>query len=206
MKKKQIRSMLLVMIAVAMMMCAVGSTMAWLQDSTKPVTNTFTPSHVKVDLTETTGENYPMVPGHVITKDPKVTVKADSEKCYVFLRVTETGVGNYSFDEFISYKLDTAWEIVPEQTNVYYQIIDKQNSDKDLPVLVEGEYEGELAAYVDGWGNNQVLVNPTVTETMMEALATNKPTLKFEAFAIQYMSSLNDHFTPAKAWELASQN
>ena len=65
----------------------VAGTLAWLTDKTESVTNTFTTSNINITLTETTGSNYQMIPGFTITKDPKVTVSAGSEDCYLFVKL-----------------------------------------------------------------------------------------------------------------------
>lgn len=69
--------------------CAVGGTIAWLTATTEPVVNTFTYGKIKIELTETTGTEYKIIPGVNISKDPKVTVKADSEACWLFVKVAE---------------------------------------------------------------------------------------------------------------------
>ena len=59
--------------------CAVGGTLAWLISQTNPVVNTFTYGDINIDLKEDTKGPYTITPGKAITKDPKVTVKANSE-------------------------------------------------------------------------------------------------------------------------------
>ena len=61
--------------------CAVGGTVAWLTAQTGPVVNTFTYGNINITLSETTGEDYKIIPGVDIEKDPTVTVKKDSEAC-----------------------------------------------------------------------------------------------------------------------------
>lgn len=79
--------------------CAVGGTIAWLTGQTDAVTNTFTVGDINIELDESStttsasGEikkNYLFVPGDTLEKDPKVTVKANSEDCYLFVKVTST--------------------------------------------------------------------------------------------------------------------
>lgn len=85
--------------------CAIGGTLAWLTD-TADVTNTFTIGNVGLTLTETpatassiiddeagrTDENqtYTLTPGSTAYKDPRVTITANSEDCYVFVAVKNT--------------------------------------------------------------------------------------------------------------------
>lgn len=85
------RLFVLMLALVLVLGCAVGGTVAWLVAKTDPVVNTFTYGDINITLTETTGENYKIIPGVDIGKDPKVTVKADSEACWLFVKVEEEG-------------------------------------------------------------------------------------------------------------------
>ena len=112
MKKK------LLSIAMAFMLVAVGvvGTLAYLKDTTGEVQNTFTVGKVKITLDEAEldlkdgalqfddnntalvkesrteeGNDYQTVyPGFTYPKDPTVTVVANSEDCYVFIKVSTT--------------------------------------------------------------------------------------------------------------------
>ena len=81
--------------------CSVGGTLAWLSAKTAPVRNTFTIGDIDIDLTETTGETYIMVPGNDLAKDPKVTVKAGSEDCWLFIKIEKSD----NFDDFLTLSL-----------------------------------------------------------------------------------------------------
>ena len=81
MKKK----VLSIVAVVLVLCCAIGGTLAWLTDRTNPVVNTFTVGDINIELKESENLNLKMVPGNTIAKDPKVTVKADSEACYLFV-------------------------------------------------------------------------------------------------------------------------
>ena len=96
------RKVLLPVIAVALLLCcAVSGTLAWLMDKTDAITNTFTVGNVGITLEEST-TNYKMVPGCEIAKDPTVTVAANSEKCYVFVKVNRS-------DNFDSFMVCSEW-------------------------------------------------------------------------------------------------
>ena len=86
MKKKTLALVLALTLLVA---GVVGGTLAWLTDQTAEVKNTFTVGDINIGLTETTTD-YKMVPGNTIAKDPTVTVKANSEACWLFVKVTES--------------------------------------------------------------------------------------------------------------------
>ena len=120
MKKKTFVLLLaLVLIAGA----AVGGTLAWLTATTGEVKNTFTTSNIEIELAENAGgtnKEFKMVPGCTITKDPKVTVKANSEDCYLFVKVEKST----NFDAYMEYAIDTGWTALTGVDGVYYIEID----------------------------------------------------------------------------------
>ena len=89
------KAIALTLVAVLLVAGSVMGTIAWLTQQTPDVVNVFNDSDVEISLTETKGElveakrHFDMVPGFTIEKDPKVTVTAGSEDCYVFIKVTE---------------------------------------------------------------------------------------------------------------------
>lgn len=134
MKKK---ALLLVLAAALVVVASIGGTLAWLSDKTTAITNTFTAGDVGITLTETTGANYTLVPGATISKDPKVTVAASSEDCYVFVKVTNPlGTG-------ITLNIDnTKWSAVSglslganETVYKYYQVVPKSTTSTELQVF-----------------------------------------------------------------------
>ena len=79
----------------------VGSTFAYLSSKTETVVNTFTVGNVVITLDEkdtdgstadaerdTANAYTDMIPGNSYEKDPTVHVSANSENCYVFVKVT----------------------------------------------------------------------------------------------------------------------
>ena len=180
MKKK---SLALVLALAMIVVCVVGGTLAWLIDKTGPVTNTFTTSDVDITLTETT-TNYQMIPGYTITKDPKVTVLAGSEKCYLFVKVDKSA----NFDTFMTCTIATGWtqgDGTDIPSNVYYREVETSTDNQEFAVLK----------------NDQVTVRGDVTKTMLNGLTeATQPTLTFTAYACQYNSSNGTSFTAADAW------
>ena len=100
--KKTKKIVALALAAVLLVCTSVAATVAYLQ-STDSVTNTFTVGNVLIVLDEedtddsatdvtTEGRDkaneYHLLPGHTYDKDPTVWVDADSEDCYVFVKVT----------------------------------------------------------------------------------------------------------------------
>ena len=97
MKKKTIALIVCLTLIIG---CAVGGTIAWLTDKTEAVTNTFTAGDVDIDLTETWNTDSDnngvkdcwtakMIPGASYTKDPVVSVTANSEDCWLFVKFEE---------------------------------------------------------------------------------------------------------------------
>lgn len=140
----------------------VGGTLAWLTDQTAEVKNTFTVGDINIDLTET-NRDYKMVPGNTIAKDPTVTVKANSEACWLFVKVTESE----NLDTFITYAIAEGWTKL--QDGVYYREVPASAADQTFSVLA----------------GNTVTVKSDVTKTMLKTAKTDAPTLTFKAYAVQ---------------------
>ena len=156
------------MLAVTLLIgCAIGGTVAWLTDKTTAVVNTFTYGDINITLAETTGNSYKIIPGVNITKDPKVTVKANSEACWLFVKVEEEGtfVANK-----VTYSIAGGWtqgDGTNIPANVYYREVGAVTADTDFAVLKD----------------NKVTVSDTLTKEDIQNI-TN-PTLTFTAYAVQ---------------------
>ena len=172
MKKKltMVVSLLLVMAL------SIGGTVAYLTDKTDAIKNTFTIGNVKIDLTETDVENnetplansYKMIPGNEIAKDPKVTVEAGSEACWLFVKIEKSK----DFDTYITSAIADGWTQLSGVDGVYY--IDQAAVTADTPYSV---LKGD-----------KVTVNTAVTQAMMDAIADKtvaEPTMTITAYAIQ---------------------
>lgn len=158
----------------------IGGTLAWLTDTTEPVTNTFTYGDINITLAETT-EVYKMVPGNSISKDPSVTVESDSEACWLFVKVEESA----NFKDFMTYTIASDWTQLAGVNGVYYREVNAVTEDTKFDVLA----------------NNQVQVSDTVTKEALTALTeATYPTLTFTAYAVQ-----RDNIeTAEQAWEIAN--
>ena len=107
-RKRKIRNRRIAMtvaLVLVVALASVGGTIAWLTAQTEAVTNTFTVGNINIELAETTGETYKMVPGNTIAKNPTVTVKANSEACWLFVKIEEST----NLTNFISYTVDSGW-------------------------------------------------------------------------------------------------
>ena len=147
--------------------CAVGGTVAWLTAQTGPVVNTFTYGDIDIELTETKPENQQakIIPGMDIEKDPKVTVKANSEACWLFVKVEEAGT---FVDDKVTYSIADDWTALPGQSGVYYREVGAVTADTGFSILKD----------------NVVKVSDTLTKEDIKDITT-KPTLTFTAYAVQ---------------------
>lgn len=160
-------------VALALVLCcAIGGTLAWLTAESDTVTNTFTVGDINIELKETTND-YKMVPGNTIAKDPKVTVKAGSEACYLFVKVEKSS----NFGTFLEYAMATGWTQLKDTNNkdvdgVFYREVDAATAKAgtSYPVLAD----------------NEVTVKGEVTKGQLDALTeATRPTLTFTAYAVQ---------------------
>ena len=145
--------------------CALGGTVAWLVAKSDPVVNTFTYGDININLEETTGSSYKIIPGVDIAKDPKVTVEADSEACWLFVKVDE--VGTFVADK-VTYSVADGWTALTGQPGVYYREVGAVTADTDFYALKD----------------NVVKVSDTLTKEDIKGITT-QPTLTFTAYAVQ---------------------
>ena len=185
------RKMFIVMLALVLALgCAVGGTIAWLTKTTPEVKNTFTYGNIDITLTETTGDTYTIIPGKNLPKDPTVTVKANSEECWLFVKVVETGT---FVENKVTYTIRAdGWEKgdgtdIPK--DVYYRVVPAAKTDTVFYMLT-----GDTAN-----PHGVVTVSPDLTKDDIKNI-TN-PTLAFTAYAIQ-----KEGFANAKdAWAEVSK-
>lgn len=201
MKKKAIVA---VVALVLVLCCAMGGTLAWLVDSTTEVKNTFTYGDINISLwehelnedgltlsddvftgAEQTG--FKMIPGNNIEKDPTVTVKADSEASWLFVKIVESN----NFDDFMTYGVASGWTqlTVDAEGNaitdlIYYREVAATTADTDFAVLE----------------NDSVSVKGSVTKGMLKDGVFVAPTLSFTAYAVQRDANIT---TAAQAWDIA---
>ena len=158
-----------VMLALVLVIgCAVGGTVAWLVSSTNAVVNTFTYGDINITLGETTGNDYKIIPGVDIEKDPTVTVKKDSEACWLFVEVKEEGtfVANK-----VTYSIADGWtkgDGTNIPANVYYRAVDAVTNDTDFAVLKD----------------NKIYVSEELSKRDIQSI-TAQPKLTFTAYAVQ---------------------
>ena len=160
---------------------AVGGTAAWLAAKSEPIASTFTFGDINITLTETDPQEQPakIIPGVDIPKDLRVTVKADSVDCWLFVKVEEAGT---FVAGKVTYAIAEGWtkgdgSQIPE--DVYYREVREVMAERAFSVLKD----------------DKITVSNELTKQDIQNI-TN-PTLTFTAFAVQ-MEGIN---TAAEAWE-----
>ena len=199
MKKKTL------LIAVAAIVLAVVSacsvTLAWLTANTEEVKNTFTVGKIEIDLWENALssdgkqldtnvdpvdgiDTYKIIPGGEQPKNPTVTVKAKSEDCYVYVKVTNNMVLtiNGVVTEVVTYELDSKWEQIAVTTDNegvksylyrYEDVIEYSNDDQNTTaVFSKIKYDGTK------------ITSANIGELTAEQVA-DRPGIVIDAFAHQ---------------------
>jgi hypothetical protein len=147
----------------------------------------------------TEGNTYKMRPGGEYLKDPLVTVLENSEDCWLFIKLEETGGvtvingdGNtvtYGFDDYLAYTVADAWTQLYDAghfgvseyaiTGVYYRYVpgDAVGTGisyrvlEDDTICVQPGADAEMLKVLDGNG---------------EDAAANSPRLSCTAYAVQH--------------------
>lgn len=189
----------LIMALVLLVGGVIGGTVAWLIATPDPVVNTFTYGDINIELDETDtqldGDNnpntneYEMMPGQSITKDPEITVKSGSEEMWLFVKLEKSS----NFDTFMEYTVAEGWTALSGVDGVYYQHItaaDVATADKKIAVIKD----------------DTVTVKESVTKEQLNALdsgsSENYPTLTVTAYAVQYAGNA----TADDAWAKVTAN
>lgn len=184
MKKRSLALLLALVLAIGV---AAGGTIAWLVAKTDSVVNTFTYGDINITLTETTGSSYKIIPGVDITKDPKVTVKANSEACWLFVKVAEENWPTFAEADGtpkVTYTIADGWTELTAGSGVYYRAVAATTTaDVDFYVLKD----------------NKITVSENLTKAEVNGIKT-QPTLTFTAYAVQK----DGIATAAAAWEKAN--
>lgn len=152
--------------------CAVGTTYAWLVAKTEPVKSTFVAGDINISISDTTSLDLKMVPGTYIEDDPKVTVHANSEDCWLFVKV-EKSENFYTFLEASVF--DENWSILGGTDTVGYRKVSASDTDQEYQLLKK--FDGT---------SYQVYVKDEITKAQFNRLTESEyPYLSFTAYAVQ---------------------
>lgn len=201
-KQRNRRIALTACLMIAVMVASIGGTLAWLTATTTPVVNTFTVGDINIDLYETASENsnvplktrddLKIVPNNDIFKNPTVEVKANSEACWLFVKVEEENWPDYTIStdsnskRKVDYSIADGWSILTTNedgtTKVYYREVSATTTDMTYGILT----------------GDKVTVSNTLTKTEINNIGTGNsaPKLIFNAYAVQ-----KDIGTVHEAWK-----
>lgn len=184
--KNMKKILILSLAALLLVAVSVGGTIAFLQDRTEEIVNTFTTSNIDITLDEGDELDLKMVPGKALTKDPVVTVIKGSEDCWLFVQIEKTD----DFDTYLSYKMAEGWtELtgVTGVTGVYYRAVTASSTADQAFHVLEGD---------------KVTVSTELTNNQMDSLeGNNNPEMTITAYAIQKLGFETD---VAGAWAKVS--
>ena len=190
--KKKLMTVLALVLVIAM---SVAGTIAFLTDTTGPVANTFTVGKVDITLTETfntdtnsDGTNdvwkAQLIPGTTYAKDPVVTVTADSEDCWLFVKFEEKNDAATYLNYTSNLTTDNGWTQgngtdIP--ANVWYRAVPKAATNTSF----------QLLAGDNTYPNGCISVKNNVTNDNMNTAANAQ--LVYTAYACQKANmSVND--------------
>ena len=169
MKKKFLKALVIVGCAILLVIATITCTVAYLT-SVKVVTNTFTVGNVTITLDETdvdlygkkdgdarvTKNEYKLIPGHEYVKDPTVTVLANSENCYVFVKV-DNGIAAIEAGDKIATQITTnGWTALDGNEGVYWCEYTSNPADEKIPVF--GEFTIATNADVSTYESKKIVV------------------------------------------------
>lgn len=172
-KSVSTKAVVLLLALVLLLGCGLGGTLAWLSAKTDPVVNTFTAGNIKITLTEegavNNAQSFKMVPGIEIEKKPVVSVLANSEECWLFVKVEESA----TVATYLTYSVDSAiWQPVPGESGVFFKNVSATDAKAGVSYDV---LTGDI-----------VTVNSGVTQDQMDAVTdATAPKLTFTAYAVQ---------------------
>lgn len=151
--------------ALAAILLIGGGTFAYLQDETEETVNNFKTNQVTVDLDESTGNEYNIIPGTSQEKDPKVTVN-NTVDAYVYVKVTDNTQG------LVEYEIADGWTKLEGFDDIYYREVPADSDIKEFYVLKD----------------NTVIYDPAILNSDMvdeNGVLKDDVFLSFNAYAVQ---------------------
>lgn len=209
-KNTRNRILLTAVAALLLVAVTVGGTMAYLQATSGPVVNTFTPSDISVELTEegaVDGEqSFQFIPSQHLDKEPVVSAESNVDY-YVFVEVTVENWPVFKDDQgkeivdkagkkLIEYTINTTdWSVLEGYT-------DPSNTGSGTVVLYKQLKAGALAdtAVLSAvYGNgDEIYVSSELTKEQMATIKAN-PTMTFNSYAAQQING-DTTFSAKEAW------
>lgn len=187
---KKIIAMLSVFIMLAMVVIgsSVSGTVAWLVSQSESTVSTFTLGDINITLAESDLGSQPIkiIPGIDIKKDPKVTVMANSEACWLFVKVEESNWPDFKeadgMTRKVSYSVavdNNGWKALEKNPGVYFREVSAEDAQKGIDYTV--------LAGNDSCPSGVIKVSQELTKAEINSIISSRkqPSLTFTAYAVQ---------------------
>ena len=184
---KKIIAMLSVFIMLAMVVIgrSVSGTVAWLVSKSESTVSTFTLGDINITLTESDFGSQPIkiIPGIDIKKDPKVTVMANSEACWLFVKVEERNWPDFKEADGttrkVSYSVNDGWSALENNPGVYFREVSAEDAQKSIDYTV--------LAGNESCPSGVIKVSQELTKEEINSIdySAKQPSLTFTAYAVQ---------------------
>ncbi len=184
---KKIIAMLSVFIMLAMVAIgrSVSGTVAWLVSKSESKVSTFTLGDINITLAESDfgSQSIKIIPGIDIKKDPKVTVMANSEACWLFVKVEERNWPEFKEADGttrkVSYSVNNGWNALKDASGVYYREVSAEDAQKDIDYTV--------LAGSESCPSGVIKVSQELTKAEINSISSygKQPSLTFTAYAVQ---------------------
>ncbi len=189
-KKKSVLFMAIILITVTALL--VGGTSAWLNSYQATPQNVFIGSDLDVDLTEASGQSYTIIPADRVAKNPTVTVKANSEPCYVFLKPEESG----GLNNYADYYIDKGWLpyggfVIDGELDSLY----KKNTDWYFD-STDDVYDDHLHRFISSGGTTEHTGDPTSNVKLWVAYDSNYVYAYIKMYTISNNAAIRMYYDP----------
>ena len=183
---KKIIAMLSVFIMLALVVIgrSVSGTVAWLVSQSESTVSTFTLGDINITLAESDFGSQPIkiIPGIDIKKDPKVTVMANSEACWLFVKVEESNwpdCKEANGTRKVSYSVNNGWSALEGTSGVYFREVSAEDAQKGMDYIV--------LAGSENCPSGVIKVSQELTKEEINSISSygNQPSLTFTAYAVQ---------------------
>lgn len=184
---KKIIAMLSVFIMLALVVIgnSVSGTVAWLVSKPESRVSTFTLGDINITLEESDFGSQPIkiIPGIDIKKDPKVTVMANSEACWLFVKVEESHWPDFkekNGTRKVSYSVNNGWNVLKNTPGVYFREVSAEEAQKGIDYTV--------LAGNESCPSGVIKVSQELTKEEINSISSygNQPSLTFTAYAVQH--------------------
>ena len=186
---KKIIAMLSVFIMLALVVIgsSVSGTVAWLVSKSESTVSTFTLGDINITLAESDfGSQLKIIPGVDIKKDPKVTVMANSEACWLFVKVEESTWPDFKEADDttrkVSYSVavdNNGWKALEKNPGVYFREVSAEDAQKGIDYTV--------LAGSENCPSGVIKVSQELTKAEINNISSSEkqPSLTFTAYAVQ---------------------